>query len=299
MKDLAEQIRQSGELNPLIVVVDKDGPYILEGGHRYDALGVLGKKSFPAKVVIDRTEQTGVPYEKEPENATKASMEKEAPAEYTSDPSAFVKEDYLPEEDNRGLFHVTTAADKVRAEGLKSRKQTGGMGLGGGYNNQAPDHVSVTFDEGHANNIANRMRLAVQAARDEITPQKALDEMISDAQLDDMEPQEVAQALHAPEETYDDWDKFNEWFNENYPKGSAYDLVQELDDKMPQIFSGNEGAPVRVGFTADKEAMAKIDPEQIEILPVEARKGAKPQHIHDEAELRFKPEDLRVRKETH
>lgn len=50
---LADDIRASGEINPLIVVVDEQGPYILEGGHRYDALKILGAKSFPAVVVID------------------------------------------------------------------------------------------------------------------------------------------------------------------------------------------------------------------------------------------------------
>ena len=53
---LAEAIRESGEINPLIVVVEannlKEGPYILEGGHRFTALQVLGKKSFPAKVIV-------------------------------------------------------------------------------------------------------------------------------------------------------------------------------------------------------------------------------------------------------
>lgn len=53
IKDLAEQIRQSNKITPLIVVVDADGPYILEGGHRADALFLLGAKSFPAVVVVD------------------------------------------------------------------------------------------------------------------------------------------------------------------------------------------------------------------------------------------------------
>jgi hypothetical protein len=53
VKKLANEIKASGEINPLIVVVDKDGPYVLEGSHRIDALHELGAKSFPAKVVID------------------------------------------------------------------------------------------------------------------------------------------------------------------------------------------------------------------------------------------------------
>jgi GNAT superfamily N-acetyltransferase len=50
---LAADINQSAELDPLIVAVDSGGPYILEGGHRYDALQMLGAKSFPAHVVLD------------------------------------------------------------------------------------------------------------------------------------------------------------------------------------------------------------------------------------------------------
>ena len=52
-KQLAEQIQQSNEITPLIVAVDNQGPYILEGGHRFDALRELGANSFPAMVVLD------------------------------------------------------------------------------------------------------------------------------------------------------------------------------------------------------------------------------------------------------
>jgi hypothetical protein len=50
---LAAEIEQSKEISPLIVVVDKQGPYILEGSHRISALKLIGAKSFPALVVID------------------------------------------------------------------------------------------------------------------------------------------------------------------------------------------------------------------------------------------------------
>jgi len=53
---LAEQIQQNNRISPLIVVIDKEGPYVLEGGHRFDALGALGAKSFPAVVVVEITE---------------------------------------------------------------------------------------------------------------------------------------------------------------------------------------------------------------------------------------------------
>lgn len=51
-QELAAEIRESGELAPLIVAIDAEGPYILEGANRFDALRVLGAESFPAKVVF-------------------------------------------------------------------------------------------------------------------------------------------------------------------------------------------------------------------------------------------------------
>ena len=52
-KILAEKIRENKWIDPLIVVVDQKGPYILEGGHRFVALHLLGLKSLPALVVRD------------------------------------------------------------------------------------------------------------------------------------------------------------------------------------------------------------------------------------------------------
>jgi Large polyvalent protein associated domain 38/ParB-like nuclease domain len=60
VQDLAGQIRASGEINPLIVVLDQQGPYILEGAHRIDALQLLGKTEFPAVVVVDQSEEGGL-----------------------------------------------------------------------------------------------------------------------------------------------------------------------------------------------------------------------------------------------
>ncbi len=53
-RELAEEIRSSGRIDPLIAVRDDEGLYILEGGHRLGALHLLGKKQFPA-VVLDTT----------------------------------------------------------------------------------------------------------------------------------------------------------------------------------------------------------------------------------------------------
>lgn len=53
ISQLMAQIKESGEISPLIVAIDGEGPYILEGSTRIDALYNLGAKSFPALVVID------------------------------------------------------------------------------------------------------------------------------------------------------------------------------------------------------------------------------------------------------
>lgn len=51
--NLANAIAHNKEINPLIVVIDAEGPYILEGATRAESLYKLGAKSFPAKIVID------------------------------------------------------------------------------------------------------------------------------------------------------------------------------------------------------------------------------------------------------
>jgi ParB-like chromosome segregation protein Spo0J len=53
VKKLAEEIKETNEINPLIVVIDNEGLYVLEGGHRLAALHLLGKKTLPALVVRD------------------------------------------------------------------------------------------------------------------------------------------------------------------------------------------------------------------------------------------------------
>lgn len=51
---LKDKIAESKQIIPLIVVIDADdAPYVLEGAHRFDALRLLGAKSFPAMVVVD------------------------------------------------------------------------------------------------------------------------------------------------------------------------------------------------------------------------------------------------------
>jgi len=52
-RKLTQEIKNNNEIEPLIIVIDQEGPYILEGAHRFVALSNLGHKSFPALVVMD------------------------------------------------------------------------------------------------------------------------------------------------------------------------------------------------------------------------------------------------------
>jgi hypothetical protein len=52
-KKLIDEIQINKELNPLIIVEEKNGPYVLEGSHRMSACVDLGLKEVPAIIVID------------------------------------------------------------------------------------------------------------------------------------------------------------------------------------------------------------------------------------------------------
>ncbi len=52
-KKLIDEIQTNKELNPLIIVEEKNGPYVLEGSHRISAAVDLGLKEVPALIVLD------------------------------------------------------------------------------------------------------------------------------------------------------------------------------------------------------------------------------------------------------
>lgn len=53
ISELANAISKSNEISPIITVVDAEGSYILEGGHRAEALHRLKAKSVPSLIVLD------------------------------------------------------------------------------------------------------------------------------------------------------------------------------------------------------------------------------------------------------
>ena len=72
VEELAQAIKHNGYIDPLIVVIDNEGPYVLEGGHRLAALYTLGVKELPAMVVHDLDELN-----EDGKISTKASLEQQ------------------------------------------------------------------------------------------------------------------------------------------------------------------------------------------------------------------------------
>ena len=90
-----------------------------------------------------------------------------------------IEEDEEPDEEKR-LYHVTTAATRVLEQGLKSRsrlKQQRGAersyGLGGGLWDYAPDKISTTIKLSHAQHLKHAIVTAILAAQGKILPSEA------------------------------------------------------------------------------------------------------------------------------
>lgn len=197
--------------------------------------------------------------------------------------------DYLPDEPD-GFYHVTTARDAVMREGLRPRAQTGTAGLGGGWNNQAPNKVSITYSSGAAALIEERITLAVKAARGEATVDEIVNHF-SDYGAYGGDATGMARALGRQIDDPEDFDALNAIVSDY--QGREYELVQKLDDGLTGYFDQPDGT-VRVGLTGTQEQMARVDPNQIATLRVGVRRGANHDLVPDEMELRYAADDLDV-----
>lgn len=135
---LAEDIKSNGWIDPLIVAVEDGEPYILEGVHRFVALHLLGKSSFPALVVIEESEPKieahvdqlpgGLADDKSPEDfpADKVKQGIEVELEHTDDPAIALEitMDHLTEDiDYYNKLAKVESVLKALAKVLKFPKQ--------------------------------------------------------------------------------------------------------------------------------------------------------------------------------
>lgn len=255
--------------------------------------------------------------------------------EYTKDPYLFVagtvlEDGYDPQE--AGFFHVTTQRDRVAAEGLKSRSQTGFVGLGGGEEDPGR-HVSFSIRYSSAIWLYEAMvtlRMAVEISAvacveallhwTEFPQSDYYSDMIEflseDAEFSGDEPfakfnRRVNELLDVPSSM--DFTDIRSWrialetygdsINHKWPTPTArYLLTQELELAIlvafyleAQIDTEEPVCSQIAGFTATSSQFLRIDPRQISIVQAEVAKLKKAASIiPNECELRFRPEDVRV-----
>jgi radical SAM superfamily enzyme len=242
------------------------------------------------------------------------------PRGFTRDPSAWASI-YMLEGAEPGMWHATSDITAVMGEGLKSAAELGRAALGPGAGAALDATVSVTYDEAHAYNIAERMTLAVLAARSDISretplfadelaygkplrPSDVVHSILDDVGFVDDTPRTIAEIFGATGveregRVFDDWDAFDAWIDREF-EGATYDALVRLDDALPEIFTETyETPPVRVGFTMPASAMARIDPDRIGVVRVAAREGAPGEVIAEESEIRFDPIDVHVIAQDH
>jgi len=204
------------------------------------------------------------------------------------------------EDTDFNLYHVTSNLAAVKVSGrLKSRRELGITGaLGGGGDNEAPGMVSTTYDYNRAREIYSQMKLVAEMCRGQFKASQvwdmfddAWDNQFARSELKSNLPNNIYKKLYKgeiPPETIDQYIKT--------PK-EIYEFFQNLEDAQWKYDSESDSIyhMTAVGFTAPFEDMIKIDPNQVAIIQVVARKEpGRIQHVNLEKEVRFKPEDLRI-----
>jgi len=106
---LAAKIKASRQISPLIIAIDREGPYVLEGGHRFDALHMLGAKSFPALVVVD-TDSAG-----DDPAGWRWNYSPEQPASFSADGAEIVPPAYAPAELVEAILRAGAESEEADA----------------------------------------------------------------------------------------------------------------------------------------------------------------------------------------
>jgi len=250
------------------------------------------------------------------------------PRGFTTSPLYFVREEVLgltldPDSTGRavagaGLFHVTTNLPAVLAEGrLRSRRElqaanVASAGLGGGVANEAADKVSVGVTRDGALRVLKAVQLMADAVHGKIDSERALVAM-----NEVLEP-----SLHILNYAAE-WMEEGELDSREYGAASdyverQYELAQAVADAVPgpslynalQDYEGlitetivdwvremyveldEAQCALPVGFTEPSHKFARVQPENVGLLQLAARKTARPEDVPGECELRFNSDDL-------
>lgn len=225
------------------------------------------------------------------------------------------------------LYHVTTARDAVLSSRIKSRAQlraqvgdqARSFGLGGGEEQADMVSVGVTLDG--ARRVAAALRHSILAAQGKLSAADAavavLDwtgfprsvrtdepsmrdhdgyyrilQILSPETAEEMTPDE-ASTLH----------RQGAWQWRTYAREApdmgpcdVFDLISALEEEIFFLgrAHGYEGCLPAVRVLEPCEKIAKMNADQVAILAIAARVGARPTEVPSECELRFRPEDLVV-----
>ena len=210
------------------------------------------------------------------------------------------------EEQKRNVYHVTTnLAGVQKTFGLRSRAQLGGntAGLGGGWKNESPNMVSTTYSYDKALAIYQALQFMCSVVRNEVSAGQVYDRVMGGFDYYDIEGNEKLNRILADYVPDDELEEADDETIKHYldqhlqTPQQKYDLYIALEDALGTENDNDGGeyyAPNRVGFTANFQAMARLQHKQIAILQLAVRQGAKSEHKIEEEEIRFHHEDLRV-----
>jgi hypothetical protein len=253
-----------------------------------------------------------------------------APNGFTESPMPFIEGTVMEEmiyDCEPGFFHVTTNLASVLQEGrLLSRRElrkkgVSATGLGGGFCDEAADLVSVTYTLEAARRVEEGLILMARAAHGQVSSMEALGilQRLSSRILESIESEvefyhevketgdaeNLSSSMEGPFETAMNFDSdqkmlVQDIFNSK-PGPALYKALQGYETFLADTWASLSGSkftdnedPVQlpVGFTQSATDFARIDLSKIAILKVAAREEAKVDWVPEEAEIRFKPEDI-------
>lgn len=252
------------------------------------------------------------------------------PGGFTVDPLSFVSDTVLEwmiedrDPGEVGLFHVTTNLPAVLAHGrLRSRAELrrqgiSHAGLGGGISDQAPNQVSVSLLRGNAERVVAATRVMAMAVHGEVDGRTALDALNEasehtlstlfgavDWMLDvdhsdgqslhdkswgaatafnkrlDQHIEGVAQARPGPD-TYEALRRY-----ETFLADTLADWISESWISEDDILCG-----ATVGFTEPASRFSRVRPENVGLVQLAGRLGARVDLVPSECEARFSSDDL-------
>lgn len=173
---------------------------------------------------------------------------------------------------NLEQIYKDAKADLDRASQSWMEAEQGGLGQMGEQTD-----VSLTISIDHAGEMADRLRIAVRAARGEVDAEDIIDHFAEPGRFGD-DPRAISEWLHVHghiDKVYDDWVPFLAEMKIRYPTENhdlLYSLVQSLDRGLAPHNAGAEGWNRSVVLLTPSEQMARVNPDAIGTVKVAVKR---------------------------